>query len=66
MNHILREYINKTCVVYLDDILIFSTSLKEPMKNLREIFVILEKHNLKLQVGKCSFLKKETEFLGHF
>lgn len=65
MNEILRDYINKTCVVYLDDILIFSTSLQEHIKAIREIFDILERKNLKIQVDKCNFLKKETEFLGH-
>lgn len=65
MNQILRDYINKTCVVYLDDILIFSTSLKEHIKAIRDIFDILESINLKIQIDKCSFMKKETEFLGH-
>ena len=65
MNEILRDYINKTCVVYLDDILIFSTSLTEHIKAIGDIFEVLERKNLKIQIDKCNFLKKETEFLGH-
>lgn len=65
MNEVLRDYINKTCVVYLDDILIFSTSLQEHIKAIKEIFDVLERKNLKIQMDKCNFLKKETEFLGH-
>lgn len=65
MNEILRDYINKICVVYLDDILIFSTSLTEHIQSVRKIFNKLSEHNLKVQFDKCSFLKKETEFLGH-
>lgn len=65
MNETLRDFINKTCVVYLDDILIFSTSLKEHIKSLTDIFTVLEKANLRIQIDKCNFLKKETEFLGH-
>lgn len=65
MNEILRDFINKICVVYLDDILIFSTSLPEHISSIRKIFQVLQKHNLKVQFDKCSFLKKETEFLGH-
>lgn len=65
MNEVLREYINKCCVVYLDDILIFSTSLQEHLVAIRKIFEKLAEHNLKIQVDKCSFLKKETEYLGH-
>ncbi|XP_037921369.1 uncharacterized protein LOC119658174 [Hermetia illucens] len=65
MNNILRDYINKICVVYLDDILVFSTSLQEHIQSLTLIFKKLSQHNLKLQVDKCSFLKRNTEFLGH-
>lgn len=65
MNDILREEINKICIVYLDDILIFSTTLEEHEKSLNIIFSKLKNHNLKIQVNKCSFMKKNTEFLGH-
>lgn len=65
MNEMLRDFINKTCVVYLDDILIFSTTLQEHVKAIRDIFKILESKNLKIQVDKCNFMRKETEFLGH-
>lgn len=65
MNDILREYINQICVVYLDDILIFSTTLEEHEKSLNKILSRLQEHNLKIQVDKCSFLKRDTEFLGH-
>lgn len=65
MNEVLRDYINKICVVYLDDILIFSTSLEEHIQSIRKIFKKLSEHNLKVQFDKCSFLKRETEFLGH-
>lgn len=65
INEILREYINKICVVYLDDILIFSTTLEEHLNSLNKIFKRLTEHNLKIQADKCSFMKHETEFLGH-
>lgn len=38
INSILKDYINKICVVYLDDILIFSTSLEEHISSIRKIF----------------------------
>lgn len=65
MNETLRDYINRTCVVYLDDILIFSTSLKEHVKAITDIFKVLEQTNLKIQIDKCNFMKKDTQFLGH-
>lgn len=65
INSVLRKYINKICVVYMDDILVFSTGIEEHYNNLRTIFKALRKANLKLQIDKCNFLKKETEYLGH-
>lgn len=65
MNSVLREYINRICVVYLDDILVFSTSLQEHIDSLSKIFSTLEKADLKIQVDKCNFFAKETPYLGH-
>jgi hypothetical protein len=45
--------------------LIFSTSLEEHIQSIRKIFETLRKWNLKIQFDKCSFLAKETEYLGH-
>lgn len=65
INHVLRDQINKTCVVYLDDILIFSTSLQEHINSIHEIFEKLRASNLKIQIDKCNFFSKQTEYLGH-
>ena len=65
MNSILRDYIGKICYVYLDDIVIFSTSKEEHFDSLQKIFKRLQEENLKIQLDKSEFMKKETEFLGH-
>jgi len=65
MSNVLRELINKHCLVYLDDIIVFSTSLDEHLTSLKIVFEELKNDNLKLQLDKCEFLKKETAFLGH-
>lgn len=65
MNNVLREHINKHCVVYMDDILVYSTSLEEHISRLNKIFFTLKQANLKVSLNKSDFLKKEAEFLGH-
>jgi Reverse transcriptase (RNA-dependent DNA polymerase)./Integrase core domain. len=65
MNYVLRNEINKTCLVYLDDIIILGTSLQEHINNIRRIFQILRTHNLKIQLDKSEFLMKEVAYLGH-
>jgi len=49
----------------LNDIIVFSTSLDEHLTSLKIVFKKLKNANLKLQLDKCEFLKRETEFLGH-
>lgn len=65
MDNILREYIGKICLVYMDDIIVYSTSLQEHLENLTKIFTCLQKYNMKIQLDKSEFLRKEVAFLGH-
>lgn len=65
MDNILREHIGIRCFIYMDDIIIFSTSLQEHLDNLKKIFNTLSKYNMKVQLDKCEFLSKEVAFLGH-
>jgi len=65
MNNLLEDLIYKDCLVYLDDIIIFFTSLEEHILSLKKVLQKLRDANLNLQLDKCIFMKKETEFLGH-
>jgi len=65
MNNLLEDLIYKGCLVYLDDIIFFFTSLEEHILSLKKVFQKLRDANLKLQLDKCEFMKKETEFLCH-
>lgn len=55
----------KTCLVYIDDILVFSRTMEEHFDRLREIFVRLQGANLKVKPSKCRFAFNETNYLGH-
>jgi hypothetical protein len=50
--------------VYLDDILIFTTTLGEHCQIVHEVLDQLKKHNMYLRHEKCEFEKKEIEYLG--
>ncbi len=45
------------CFVYLDDILIVSSTFEEHLERLREVLTRLRKAGLRLKPGKCHFLK---------
>ena len=53
------------CIVYLDDIIIFSDTKEEHIKRLEAIFQKLMAAGLKLKPTKCHFFKDEIEYLGH-
>ena len=70
MDTALRGLIGKICVVYLDDIVVFGSTLKEHNENLFRCFAVslferLRATGLKLQPDKCEFLRPELEYLGH-
>jgi len=65
MNSVLTGIQGLKCLVYLDDIVIYGSSLEEHNKRLKEILQKLRKSNLKLQPDKCEFLRKEVVYLGH-
>lgn len=65
MDEVLKDLQNKICMVYMDDIIIFSTSLQEHIQNLKLVFNKLREAQLRIQLDKCEFLRKEVQFLGH-
>lgn len=64
LDDILRKLIGKICYVYIDDIIIFSKDEETHAQNIREVFETLREANMKVQIDKCEFFKKEIEFLG--
>lgn len=65
MDNILRGVASEQCCTYLDDIIVFSTSLAEHIQRLEAVFKRLRSANLKIQLDKTDFLKREVAYLGH-
>ena len=65
MNDVRSEYINDFVQVYLDDILVFSTTEHEHENYLRLVFQKLRDHKLQATLKKCEFDKPRTKYLGH-
>ena len=53
------------CVVYMDDLLIFSDSPEQHLEHLEKIFEKFRTSKLKVKLSKSEFFKEELEFLGH-
>ena len=65
MNDVMGEYIDDFVLVYLDDILMFSTTEHEHEHHLRLVFQKLREHKLQAKLKKCEFGKPRVKYLGH-
>ena len=65
MDALLRPFIDKRVIVYLDDILIFSQSWEEHVKQLRQVFDTLQQHRLYVNMEKFSFVMTNIKYLGY-
>ena len=65
MNDVLRDMINVFCVVYLDDILIFSKDMTDHVQHVRLVLRRLLENRLFVKAEKCEFHTDKVEFLGH-
>ena len=64
INEALGDLLDVICVVYLDDILIFSKSETEHAEHVRQVLERLRQYSLYVKLSKCAFSVKEVEFLS--
>ncbi len=53
------------CLVYLDDVIIFSRTVEEHFQRLRDVFQRLRDAGLKLKANKCHLFRKSVKYLDH-
>ena len=64
MNNTLRDYLDISVVVYLNDILIYSKNKEEHEEYIMQVLSKLLEHDLYIDLDKCEFSQPEVEFLG--
>lgn len=52
-------------IIYVDDVLVFSSSLEEHVRHLRTAVSLLNKYRLRLRLAKCKFGFQKLRCLGH-
>lgn len=65
MNMVLKGLTWKTCLVYLDDTIIFSKSFEDHLVHLEEVLTRIVNANLKLRPDKCTFAADDVHYLGY-
>ena len=53
------------CIIYLDDIIVFSQTPEEHLVRIQAVFDKLKAAGLKLKPSKCELFKKQINYLGH-
>ena len=65
MQNCLGELNLTYCLIYLDDVIVFSHTEEEHWERMRVIFDRLREHGLKLKPSKCEVFKTEINYLAH-
>jgi hypothetical protein len=64
MNSTLAPLLRKCVLVFFDDILVYSTTLSEHLKHLRQVLQLLAKDQWQVKLSKCSFAPQQLSYLG--
>ncbi|RDX61462.1 Retrovirus-related Pol polyprotein from transposon 17.6, partial [Mucuna pruriens] len=64
INKVFADHINHNLEVYVDNMVVKSTSSEGHIKDLEEIFAQVRRHNMRLNPDKCLFGVQGRKFLG--
>jgi hypothetical protein len=65
INKVFMEYLDKFVMVFIDDILVYSSSEEEHEEQLSLVLQKLRDHKLYAKMSKCEFWMEQVAFLGH-
>ncbi|KAH9088485.1 hypothetical protein LEN26_019472 [Aphanomyces euteiches] len=65
MEHILIDYKWRTCLVYLDDCIVYSEDFGSHLIRLSQVLTKFREAGFKLKMSKCKWGRSSVPFLGH-
>jgi hypothetical protein len=65
MNNVLKKFLDKFVLVFIDDILIYSKNREEHEEHIKLVVQVLREHQLYAKFSKCDFFQKQVHYLGH-
>ncbi|GBG73416.1 hypothetical protein CBR_g16132 [Chara braunii] len=66
MNDMFKDILEQYVLVYLDDILVYSHTIEEHLRHLRDVLDCLRRHGFYAKLSKCRFAQHKVNFLGHY
>ena len=64
MSRCLGTLLGVVAFAYIDDIIVFSNSIEDHMRDLEKVLMKISEANLKIKLSKCEFFKTEVRYLG--
>jgi hypothetical protein len=65
INDVFRPFLDDFVIVYLDDFLVFSGTLDEHVRHVKQVLDTLQREKLYVKLSKCEFGKTTLMYLGH-
>ena len=65
MNDVFKPYLGKFVLIYLDDILVFSSNLEEHAQHIDQVLTTMSENSLFAKLSKSDFCKDNLKWLGH-
>ncbi|KAH9090745.1 hypothetical protein Ae201684P_006151 [Aphanomyces euteiches] len=65
MEHVLRDQIWRSCLVYLDDVIVYSDNFTSHLARVNDVLCCFARAGFKLKMSKCHWGKSSVAFLGH-
>ncbi|RUS72498.1 hypothetical protein EGW08_019752 [Elysia chlorotica] len=65
MQSAMQDYLFTILLVYLDDILVYASTVEEHIARLDAVFIRLKELGIRLNPDKCRLVQQRTPFLGH-
>jgi hypothetical protein len=65
MEYLLAGLHWETCLIYLDDIIVYADTFDQHLERLEEVLTRVRKGGLKISPKKCHFFQAKVKFLGH-
>ncbi|KAK3507847.1 hypothetical protein QTP70_001407 [Hemibagrus guttatus] len=65
INGVFQDLLGKGVIAYIDNILVYSTSMEDHVRQVREVLTRLQRHHLYVKLEKCEFHRTTVTFLGY-
>lgn len=64
MNEVLKEFVGKFVIVYLDGVVIFNQTKEGHLRHVSYVLERLQQEKLLINLKKCTFMRSELVYLG--